>query len=183
MRNCPLCGNELSEADIVCSACVMKINLNEPKRREMRIRNVADTLVVVLAVFFFMKGAFAMWEKGGYTDFVASLGYPIGSSSLQFLNASICILAALGYAITALGNYLAKPWTLRVCLITFCFFVGAQLLVQLGDIHEGFGFTKALSVVFFLSSVPALQFAMSMLGVASERIDAPAEGGMQPPPR
>jgi hypothetical protein len=167
MRNCPLCGNELGEAGIVCGDCVEKIALNEPKRREARLRQVADTLLVFLAVFLFLKGAFAMWEQGGYADFVKSLGYPTGSEGLHYLNASVCILAALGYAITALGNYMSKPWTLKFCLITLCFFCLGQTIVQIGDIHEGYGFTKALSVIFLLAAVPVLQYVMAVMGVSS----------------
>jgi|GEM_PF-2538483 len=170
MSNCPVCGNELGDSEIVCAECVENIALNEPKRREVKIRHVADTLIVFLAIFLFMKGAYAMWGKGGYLSFMETLGFPPDQNAgdgLHYLNASICILAALGYAVTALANYLARPWTLRLCLITLCFFVAGQLVVQLGDIHEGFGFTKALSVIFFLSAVPILQYVMSAMGAAA----------------
>ncbi len=170
MSNCPVCGNELSDSEIVCAECVEKVVLNEPKRREVKIRHVADTLIVFLAIFLFMKGAYAMWGKGGYLSFMETLGFPSeqdAGEGLHYLNASICILAALGYAVTALANYLARPWTLRLCFITLCFFVVGQMVVQLGDIHENFGFTKALSVIFFLSAVPILQFVMAAMGAAA----------------
>ena len=164
MANCPLCGNELGQSDIVCASCVSKIVLNEPKRREARIRGVADSLLLFLAVFLFLKGAFAMWGEGGYANFVTGLGFPVGSEGLHYLNASVCVLAALGYAITAIGNYLGREWTLKVCLGTLCFFTAGQVVVQLGDIHEGLGFTKALSVIIFLTAVPVLQYVMARLG-------------------
>lgn len=170
MSNCPVCGNELGDSEIVCAECVEKIALNEPKRREIKIRHVADTLIVFLAIFLFMKGAFAMWGKGGYISFLKTLGFVAetdGGEGLHYLNASICILAALGYAVTALANYLARAWTLRLCFITLCFFVVGQTIVQLGDIHENFGFTKALSVIFFLSAVPILQYVMAAMGAAA----------------
>jgi hypothetical protein len=181
MRNCPLCGNELGDAGIVCGACVEKIALNEPKRREARLRQVADTLLVFLAVFLFLKGAFAMWEQGGYADFVKSLGYPSGSDGLHYLNASICILASLGYAITALGNYMSKPWTLKFCLITLCFFCVGQAIVQIGDIHEGYGFSKALSVIFLLAAVPVLQYVMAVMGASALRSASNLGGPAAPP--
>jgi len=180
MRNCPLCGNELGEAGIVCGACVEKIALTEPKRREARLRQVADTLLVFLAVFLFLKGAFAMWEKGGYAGFVKSLGYPTGSEGLHYLNASVCIIAALGYAITALGNYMSKVWTLRFCLFTLCFFGVGQAIVQIGDIHEEYGFTKALSVIFLLAAVPVLQYVMAVMGASSLQ-DVPGLSGRTGP--
>jgi len=169
MSNCPVCGNELGDSEIVCAECVEKIALNEPKRREVKIRHVADTLIVFLAIFFFMKGAFAMWGKEDYDGFIGTLGFTSeqGGDGLHYFNATICILTALGYAVTALANYLARPWTLRVCFFTLCFFVAGQLVVQLGDIHENFGFTKALSVIFFLSAVPILQYVMAAMGAAA----------------
>jgi predicted nucleic acid-binding Zn ribbon protein len=182
MRNCPLCGNELGESAIVCSACVEKIALNEPKRREARLRHVADTLLVFIAVFLFLKGAFAMWEMGGYANFVQSLGFPVGSWGLHYLNASICILAALGYAITALGNYMGKEWTLKLCLGTLCVFVGCQAVVQFADIHEEYSFTKALSVILFLAAVPTLQYVMSVMGTASGKAAPVPAGAAAAPP-
>jgi predicted nucleic acid-binding Zn ribbon protein len=164
MNNCPLCGNDLGQHDIVCSDCIDKITLNEPKRREDRIRNVADTLLVFLAVFLFLKGAFAMWGEGGYASFITSLGFPGNSEGLHYFSATTCIIASLGYAVTSLGNYLGKTWTLRLCLATLCFFALGQAVVQLGDIHEHFGFAKAISVIFFLIAVPVLQYVMATLG-------------------
>lgn len=175
MKNCPLCDNDLGEAEIVCSACVGRIILHEPKRRETRIRQVADTLVIFLAVFLFLKGAFAMWEQGGYANFVQSLGFPIGSEGLHYLNASVCILAALGYAVTALGNYLAKPWTLRLCMATFAFFLVTQTILQLADTHENYSFSQALAVVFFLTAVPALQLVMAFLGAGKAGMPLPEQ--------
>ncbi len=173
MKNCPLCGNELDDSDIVCSACVEKIFLNEPGRRANKIRHVADTLLIFLAVLFFLKGAFAMWQEGGYINFVRSLGYPVGSEGLHYFNASICILAALGYAVTVLGNYLSKTWTRRLGLGTLCFFVAGQTIVQLADIHDEYGFTKALSAICFLSVAPILQYVMAVLGRPKAETPAP----------
>lgn len=167
MVNCPVCGNELLGDDIVCPVCVDKIALNEPKRRENRIGQTANTMVVFLAIFLFMKGAFAMWEQGGYKEFVASLGFPTQSEGLHYLNATVCTVAALGYAITALGNYLTKKWTMRLCGVTLGFLIVGQTVVQFGDIHEGYGFFKALSALCFLAAVPVLQYVMAVQAIST----------------
>lgn len=167
MANCPVCSNELLSDDIVCPACIDKIALNEPKRRENRIGQAANTMVVFLAIFLIFKGAFAMWEQGGYKEFVASLGFPTGSEGLHYLNATVCVVAALGYAVTALGNYLSKAWTMRLCGITLAFLLVGEAVVQFGDIHEGYGFFKALSALCFIAVVPVLQYVMSVQAIGA----------------
>ena len=182
MDQCPICNAEISKSEIICSACREKVRLNEPVRREERIRNVADTLVVFIAVFLFLKGVYALLAVENYKEMVSSMGFPVTSAALHYWNASICIAAALGYAVTALGNYLAAPWSGRVCRAVLVFFVVGQLVIQLGDISDEFITAEAISVVFLLSAVPVLQYVMSVMSRRGEKdpTRGPGEEGPLP---
>lgn len=171
MPKCPICSAEISESEIVCLSCQEKIHANEPIRKEDRIRGVANNLVIFLAVFLFVKGSYGLLGIESYKGFVEGMGFPVSSDSLHYWNASICILAALGYAVTALGNYLAAGWTKAVCRFSLVFFILGQLIIQLGDISEQFKLAEAIAVVCFLAFVPLLQYVMSLMG---RRLQEPA---------
>jgi hypothetical protein len=150
-----------------------KVRLNEPLRKEDRIRNIANMLVVFLALFLFCKGAYAILSLEGYKNLVAGMGFPVTSNALHYWNASICVLAALGYAVTALGNYLSSDWAQKVCRFSLIFFILGQFIIQLGDISDEFILAEAISVVCFLSSVPVLQYVMYSMSVNPDNSHRP----------
>lgn len=168
MSKCPVCSNDISDFEIVCMPCQEKIRTNEPIRKEDRIRSVANNLVIFLAIFFFVKGSYGLLGITSYKSFVEGMGFPVGSDSLHYWNASFCILVALGYAVTALGNYLGTVWTGSVCRFSLIFLVVTQLIVQIFDISEEFKLAEAFAVVCFLGFVPVLQYVMSVVGRKGE---------------
>ena len=176
-EKCPICTADISKSEIICMACQEKIRVNEPLRREDRIRTVASTLVIFISVFLFLKGGYALLGMDGYKSLVKDLGFPVTSNALHYWNASVCILAALGYAVTALGNYLNEAWSQKVCRISLLFFIIGQLVIQLGDISEEFILAEAIAVVCFLAAVPALQYVMSLLGSRPSHETGPAQSG------
>ena len=170
MSKCPICSTEISESEMVCQSCQDKIRANEPVRKEDRIRSVANNLVIFLAVFFFVKGSYGLLGITSYKRFVEGMGFPVAMDSLHYWNASICILAALGYAVTALGNYLGSVWTGSVCRFSLAFFILGQLIIQIGDISEEFKLAEAIAVVCFLGFVPLLQYVMSQAGRKAQEL-------------
>ena len=164
-EKCPICNADISKSEIICMACQEKVRVNEPLRREDRIRTVANTLVIFISIFLFLKGGYALLGMEGYKSLVNDLGFPAASNALHYWNASVCILAALGYAVTALGTYLNEEWAQNVCRFSLVFFIVGELVIQLGDISEEFILAEAIAVVCFLAAVPALQYVMSALSV------------------
>ena len=169
MQRCPVCNAEMGKSEIICMSCHEKIRENEPMRKEERIKGIADMLVIFLALFLFLKGAYALLGIESYQDFVASIGFPETGTGLHYWNASICILTSLGYAVTALGNYLGADWTLKICRFSLLFFVLGQLIIQLLDISEEFIMAEAISVVCFLGFVPLLQYVMYVMSAKTEK--------------
>jgi hypothetical protein len=174
MQHCPICNSEMTKGEVICMSCKEKVITNEPVRKEARIRNVADTLVILLAIFLLCKGAFALLGMSSYKSFIEEMGFPATSDSLFYWNASICIIAALGYAVTAFGNYLNTQWARNAGRNSMLFFILGQLIIQLGDISEQFIMAEAIAVVCFLSFVPVLQFVMCRVSTPSP--EAPTHG-------
>ncbi len=173
MQKCPVCNGEVNKSEIVCMSCRDKIILNEPLRKHERIRGVADMIVIFLALFFFLKGAYMLLGLEGYMSFVENMGFPITSNSLHYWNASICILAALGYSITALGNYLNSEWTNTVCRASLLFLIIGQLIMQIGDISDEFITAEAFSVVCLLGCLPVLQYVMCLMSKKQQSCSQP----------
>ncbi len=179
MEKCPICNADISKSEIICMSCQEKVRVNEPVRKEDRIRGVADALVVFIAVFLFLKGGYALLGMEGYKNLVKETGFPVTSNALHYWNASICILAALGYAVTGLGNYLNADWTGRICRFSLLFFIIGQLVIQIGDTSEEFILAEAIAVVCLLSAVPVLQYVMSRMGRGGCE-ETPYAGGVGP---
>jgi hypothetical protein len=163
-EKCPICSADIGKSEIICADCMEKVRMNEPVRREDRIRNIANTLAVLLSIFLLLKGGYALLGLESYKSLVKDLGFPVTSNALHYWNASVCILAALGYAVTSLGNYLNTEWAGKVCRFTLIFFAAGELIIQLGDISEEYILAEAIAVVCFLCAVPSLQYVMSLLG-------------------
>jgi hypothetical protein len=154
----------MNRSEIICSACVEKVRINEPRRKEEKIRQVADLLVTFIAAVLLVKGTFSLLSEKGYQDLVQELGFPISSSAIHYWNAAICVLASLGYTIVAVGNYLRAGWTRRLCGAILVFFVLCELIIQLADISDEFSLAEAFAVVCLLSFVPVLQYVMYVMG-------------------
>ena len=110
MARCPLCNDELVPPAKVCPKCMERIKESEPLTRQARLRTLADGLVVALSLLLLLKGSYALFAAESYQNCISGLGFPYTILKLHFWNASVSIMAALGYAITALGNYLGKGW-------------------------------------------------------------------------
>jgi predicted nucleic acid-binding Zn ribbon protein len=163
-HHCPICGNPILRHDIVCSACRERIEAREPTRRAGVLHAWGRGLMLFLAVFLFLKGAYATLIPKGYESFVASLGLPSRDAVALHWNAAFVLLAALLYAIAWAGGYLGQAWGTLVCIGGLVIFVIGQIIAQFVLGHEDGSLPRSVALFVFWVSVPIFQFVSLMLG-------------------
>jgi len=163
-QHCPLCGNPMGRREIVCPACRERIEEREPVRRASVLHAWGRGLMLFLAVFLFLKGAYATLIPKGYEVFIASMGFPTRDPAALHWNAAFVLLAALLYAIAWAGGYLGRVWGGAVCLTALAVFVIGQGITQFALGHQDGSLSRAVALFVFWLSLPIFQFVSLTLG-------------------
>jgi predicted nucleic acid-binding Zn ribbon protein len=163
-EHCPVCGNPLGRHDIVCPACRQRIDAREPARRHSVLYAWGRGLMLVLAVFLFLKGAFAALSPVEGGDVARSFGLRSASRVTQFLSSAFAVLAALLYAIAWAGGYVERTWDTAVCLAALIVLVVGQALTGILWASGSGQWAHALALFVLWSAVPVLQYVLFRLG-------------------
>ena len=173
-RHCPICGHVLGRHELVCILCRERIDAREPRRRAGALYAWGRGLMLFLAIFLFLKGAYATLSPEGYKAFVADMGFPMRDDHVLHWNAAFALVAALLYAVAWVGGYLGRPWDALVCLAALAAFVVGQGLAQFVLCDQG-GVARALALFVFWCSVPVFQYYSFILGRG--RVEPPSDAG------
>jgi hypothetical protein len=120
--------------------------------------------MVCLAVFLFVKAAFAVFEPREYRALLKSMGYEEVSETFLYLNAAFVAAAALLYAVAWLGGYLALGWEKVLCGAALAVFVVGQALTQFLFASEAEALARPMAIFIVWITVPAFQCAALLLG-------------------
>jgi predicted nucleic acid-binding Zn ribbon protein len=173
-EHCPVCGNPLGRHDIVCSVCRQRIDAREPARRHGVLYAWGRGLMLFLAVFLFLKGAFATLSPVEGSDVARSFGIRGTSRVTQFLDAAFAVLAALLYAIAWAGGYVERAWDTAVCLTALIVLIVGQALTGVLWASGSGQWAQALALFVLWSAVPALQYVLFRLGQQQDIDSGPA---------
>jgi len=154
----------LDRHEIVCPACRRRIDAREPTRRESVLYAWGRGLMLVLAVFLFLKGAYAALAPKEYERLIGAFGATGREGAALHWNAAFHLLAALLYAIAWAAGYLRRAWDRAACLAALVVFVVGQGVTLFASIAQAGGVARAIALFVFWVSVPIFQYCAFVLG-------------------
>ena len=178
--HCPACGNPMGRNDVVCPACLRRIEAREPARRESILYGWGRGLMLVLAMVLFLKAALATLSPSEYGEVVRSLGIARAHPTAQFLNAAFMAAAALVYAVAWAGSYVGRRWDRAACLLALVVFLVGQAGTRgLAAASDG-QWAQALALFCVWVAIPIFQYCSFRLGRPDETEAPPRASSAEP---
>ncbi|NQT89614.1 DUF2116 family Zn-ribbon domain-containing protein [bacterium] len=172
--HCPVCGNVLPYNRIVCPSCEQRIDARRPQDRSNALLAWGQGLMLCMAIFFFLKGAYGALSPEEYGRAMKAFGLPVRDVEGTSLTAVFFLAAGLLYGIAYMGGYLERAWGQYVCLAALVVFIAGEMIVQFLILQEAGGIARAMALFLFWIAAPILQYCMYRMGLAE--IGAPPPG-------
>jgi len=173
--HCPVCGNVLPYGRIVCPSCEERIEARRPMDRSNMLLAWGRGLMMCMAVFFFLKGAYGALSPDEYGRAMKAFGLPVRDAQGTSLTAVFFLASGILYSIAWLGSFLERWWGVHVCLAALIVFVFGEIVVQFFILQDQGGIARAMALFLFWIAAPILQYVTYRMGIAAAGVPSSSE--------